>query len=224
MPEAALEIEIKLRAASAKEARGCLRRLGARALRRVFERNTLFDTGDRALGRSGRLLRIRYERVLGGARTSLRRSNASRKDRTRSGRQERGILTFKSPAEGGTAAQPFGSRYKTRQEIELGIERPERAEQILERLGYRAWFRYEKVRTSFRLPGLPRLVVELDETPVGVFWELEGPPEAIDRAARVLGFGPGDYLTASYYELFLAERERVGLGAEAMVFPRKKNR
>ncbi len=41
----------------------------------------------------------------------------------------------------------------------------------------------------------------LDETPVGVFLELEGPPEWIDRTAGTLGFSEGDYITLSYLEL-----------------------
>lgn len=221
MPEPNLEIEIKLRAASAEEARQRLRGLRARTLGRVFERNTLFDTHERVLGRSGRLLRVRYEQEWGAGGAPLRRPQAWGKARTRAGRPERALLTFKAPAERGSGGQPGGGRYKARQEIELAVAPAERAEQILERLGYHPWFRYEKYRTSFRLPGLPGLAVELDETPLGVYWELEGPPEAIDRAARALGYGPGDYLTASYYELFLAERQRRGREARAMVFPKK---
>ena len=36
------------------------------------------------------------------------------------------------------------------------------------------------------------LLIELDETPIGAFVELEGPAEAIDRAATELGFGKSD--------------------------------
>jgi len=42
------------------------------------------------------------------------------------------------------------------------------------------WFRYEKYRTTFRLPDSNAwangLLIELDETPIGTFVELEGPP------------------------------------------------
>jgi hypothetical protein len=34
----------------------------------------------------------------------------------------------------------------------------------------------------------------LDETPAGVFLELEGPSRWIDRTARRLGFAESDYL------------------------------
>jgi adenylate cyclase class 2 len=43
----------------------------------------------------------------------------------------------------------------------------------------------------------------LDETPIGVYMELEGSPRWIDRAARRLGFSERDYITASYGRLYL---------------------
>jgi adenylate cyclase, class 2 len=103
--------------------------------------------------------------------------------------------------------------------VQVTLDNPVAAERILAELGFRPWFRYEKFRSSFRLPGLPLLAVELDETPIGFFFELEGPADSIDRAAKRLGFGPADYLTASYYELFLPESRRLGLAADAMLFP-----
>jgi adenylate cyclase class 2 len=70
----------------------------------------------------------------------------------------------------------------------------------------RVWFRYEKFRTTFRLPAsnawAKRLIIELDETPIGVFLELEGPANAIDRAAKALGFETRDYVLANYVTLY----------------------
>ncbi|HVB99906.1 MAG TPA: class IV adenylate cyclase [Candidatus Dormibacteraeota bacterium] len=200
-----MEIEIKLRLTGTQAARRQLRRLGARALGRIHERDVLFDTPKNALQRSGRLLRVRSVRRIGragGARNGARPPAAGTVS---------GLLTYKGA--------PKGGRYKAREEIEVAIGKPEIAERILAELGFRPGFRYEKYRTSFRLPGLPRLAVELDETPIGVFFELEGPRDSIDRAAGRLGFGPGDYVTASYYDLFLAERHRLGLARDAMLFP-----
>lgn len=205
MSDAGLEIEIKLRVADQATARRLLRRLRARSLGRIHEQNTLFDTAEKALGGSGRILRVRHLEDA-GRRSARRKASRSRRKPC----PPAGVLTFKAPVEGG--------RYKAREEIEVSIDPPERAEQILRRLGYRPWFRYEKFRTTFRLPGLPRLSVELDETPVGVFFELEGPRDSIDRAARRLGYQASDYLNISYYELFLEQRERLGLPPDAMVF------
>ena len=200
-----LEIEIKLPVADSGTARRLLRRAGARGARRVRERNTLFDTRDRELGRTGRVLRVRtIERVAEGPKA---RAGAPKK----AGRGPVvGILTVKTPVE--------LAGYKVRREIETIVEDPDRVEQMLASVGFEPWFRYEKFRTTYRLPGFQKLVIDLDETPVGVYFELEGPRSEIDRAARKLGYGPGDYLTASYYELFLAARERFGLPEAAMVF------
>jgi adenylate cyclase, class 2 len=208
MAGAGLEIEIKLRVEDAAEMARRLRRLRARSAGRVHERNTLFDTPENSLGRSGRVLRVRsIEEVLS--------AKAGRGRSRKGGRNRRihGVLTYKTPVE--------GSRYKVRQETEVTVCSPEQAERILEGLGFRPWFRYEKFRTTYRLPGLPRLVIDLDETPIGVYLELEGPPGSIDRAARRLGYGPGDYLRESYYELFERERERGGFERGRMLFPGK---
>jgi adenylate cyclase, class 2 len=54
------ETEIKLAVASAEAARRLLRRAGFRVSRRaVFEANTVFDTPERSIRGSGRLLRVR---------------------------------------------------------------------------------------------------------------------------------------------------------------------
>jgi len=67
----------------------------------------------------------------------------------------------------------------------------------------RPWFRYEKFRSTFSLPRMKGLKLVLDETPIGVFVELEGKREEIDRAAQLLGFGASDYVTQSYGALFM---------------------
>ncbi len=208
MPDTGLEIEIKLRVEDAAEMGRRLRRLRARSFGRVHEMNTLFDTPDNSLGRSGRVLRVRSTEEVGPAKAGRGRSRKGGRDR-----RINGVLTYKTPVE--------GSRYKVRQETEVTVGSPEQAERILEGLGFRPWFRYEKFRTTYRVPGLPRLVIDLDETPMGVYLELEGPPGSIDRAAGRLGYGPGDYLRESYYELFERERASAGLERGQMLFPAK---
>jgi adenylate cyclase class IV len=61
--------------------------------------------------------------------------------------------------------------------------------------------RYGKFRTVYRLG---RLTVCLDELAIGTFMELEGKRSDIVKAARVLGYGPADFIKSSYLEL-LAE-------------------
>jgi adenylate cyclase class 2 len=116
-------------------------------------------------------------------------------------------LTFKGPSEHG--------KYKTREELELKISSAETMNAILRRLGFEPVFRYEKYRTEFR-DGNGAAV--LDETPLGVYLELEGSPEWIDAAAARLGFGERDYITASYARLYFDHCERAGLKPAHMVF------
>jgi adenylate cyclase, class 2 len=89
-------------------------------------------------------------------------------------------------------------------------------------LGLRPAFCYEKFRTTYALRGLPQLKVELDETPVGIYLELEGPVTSIDRGARLLGYVRKDYLKDSYGSLYLAECKRSGHKPGNMLFPPTK--
>lgn len=168
------EIEVKLRVVDARGLVRRLRGLGARRIRRVHERNVLFDTAEQALGRAGKLLRLRWN-------------------------DHEAVLTFKSPVPGRGVAR---RRYKVRREIEFALDAPEEMARVFEGLGFRPFFRYEKFRTTFRLPGEKTLKVELDVTPIGCFLELEGAPRAIDRAARLLGYARKDYITANYLTLY----------------------
>jgi adenylate cyclase class 2 len=120
------------------------------------------------------------------------------------------ILTYKGPGQAG--------RHKSREEIETGIENHDHFEQILNRLGYRPMFRYEKFRTEFAQPGEHGLVT-IDETPIGNYLELEGEPGWIDATALLLGYSEADYLTSSYNALFVAFRRENPASPQDMVFP-----
>ncbi len=193
------EIEVKLRIADPGTLLGRLRRLRASRLGRVYEMNTLFDTPSRRLSRMGRLLR-------------LRRTVDSRSGRVAA------RLTWKGPS-------ARGAGYKVRRELELEVVDAVCMAAVLQGIGLRPAFRYEKRRTTYQLPQAPGLLLELDETPIGFFVELEGSPRRIDRAARLLGYGRADYLTSSYLALYLRERRRQGLPPGDMLFTsRKKSR
>ncbi|MEO8594033.1 MAG: class IV adenylate cyclase [Candidatus Solibacter sp.] len=97
---------------------------------------------------------------------------------------------------------PHVGRHKSREELELTLSDGAAMMTIAERLGFTRCFRYEKFRTEFTQPGRSGVAM-LDETPVGVFLELEGTPAWIDRTARRLGFRVGDYLTLSYGRIYL---------------------
>jgi len=106
------------------------------------------------------------------------------------------VLTYKGP--------PFGGPHKSREELEAAVEPPHALASILERLGYVPVFRYEKYRTTFSQNSniFEPAVVALDETPIGVFLELEGPGDWIDRTASTMGFKPDHYITSSYATLY----------------------
>ena len=111
-------------------------------------------------------------------------------------------LTYKGP--------PAVGRHKSREELELVVPRAATMAAVLDRLGFRPVFRYEKYRAEYRQPGIPG-VATVDETPVGVYVELEGSPRWIDRTARALGFAERDYITASYGRLYLEWCQRNGV-------------
>ena len=54
-------------------------------------------------------------------------------------------------------------------------------QKILEELGLHVWFRYEKYREEFSADDV---VIAVDETPVGMFVEIEGGEDAIHETAR----------------------------------------
>jgi adenylate cyclase, class 2 len=118
-------------------------------------------------------------------------------------------LTFK-----GT---PVVAKHKSREELETEIPDAALFSTILERLGFAPVFRYEKYRTEFEQPGRHGTAT-VDETPIGVFMELEGTPAWIDRTARALGFAERDYITASYGRLYLDWCREHGAEPSGMVF------
>jgi adenylate cyclase class 2 len=126
---------------------------------------------------------------------------------------KRTTLTFKGP--------PDVSRHKSREELETAIENGPGMSRILERLRFGRHFRYQKFRTEYSQPGEPGIAM-LDETPIGVFLELEGPPGWIDSEALTLGFQESDYITASYGSLYLEWCRRRRCKPSDMVFrPRR---
>jgi adenylate cyclase class 2 len=117
---------------------------------------------------------------------------------------EKGVLTFKG-------RKKVVEGIKSREEIELSLADPNTMERIFLALGYRPIFRYQKYREVYRWK---RLEIVLDETPIGVFLEIEGEIKGIHAAALALGFKPSDYISESYASLYYATGARGD-----MVFP-----
>lgn len=211
------EIEIKLPVTDITGIRKRLRSLGAREIiPRTYESNTLHDTPGGQLRRRGQLIRIRIEQP------------AQARSRETPGADQPAVLTFKGPQRSSPLRKktrgPRGTvrRFKIKEEAEITISSAAAAARILAALGLRPGFRYEKFRTTYVLPNLPQVKIELDETPVGTYIELEGTASAIDRAASILGYTRDDYSTATYGSLYLAACRRNGHQPGNMLFPPTK--
>ncbi|HYL65402.1 MAG TPA: class IV adenylate cyclase [Candidatus Methylomirabilis sp.] len=212
----AQETEIKLQIRDEQALRSALKRLGAQSVAaspgRVYEQNVIFDTPQGGLAKNGQLLRIRTETPHHPS--SKRGSGAS----------SRTVLTFKQPPVAASSFEQADAlrRHKIREEFELEVSDPAILTRIFEGLGMKGWFRYEKYRTTYRLTHRAHwargLLLELDETPIGTFLELEGPPEAIDRAAQELGFSKHDYILKNYLALYFEECRRKGREPRNMLF------
>jgi len=213
----ARETEIKLKIEDVKAFQRLLKKLGAQpvgnASGRVHEENIIFDTPQGGLAKHGQLLRIRTE-------TPEAKGN-SKKLKS----QPRVVLTFKRPFARLAGTDPAHSAdgfHKVREEIEMKVTDAAALTTIFEGLGMTGWFRYEKFRTTFRLPASRDwacgLLIELDETPIGTFVELEGPAPAIDRAAAELGYSKRDYVLKTYLTLYIEECRRKGEQPVHMLF------
>jgi adenylate cyclase, class 2 len=148
--------------------------------------------------------RLQEDALLDTEDEMLRRERATLRVRSEGGKS---LLTFKGPVLPGLI--------KIREEHETVVSDGLVLLTILESLGLHVWFRYEKYREEFSADDI---VFAIDETPVGVFVEIEGGEAAIHEAARALGKGPADYITDSYRFLFLQHRDANGLADHHMVF------
>lgn len=147
---------------------------------------------------------VLYDDAAGG----LRAEGRALRVRTVDGR---GLLTFKGPPE-------VSAGIKSRVEWESEVESPRAVEAILEALGFSPSFRYEKRRTTWRFADPARPLVVVDETPLGLFAEIEGPDPAVRALAAELGVAEADFIAESYVALWLAARREDPSRPADMVF------
>jgi adenylate cyclase class 2 len=192
-----LETEIKLPARDRKQVAKQLAQLGFKVIKpRHFESNYLFDFPDLRLGKSGRLLRLRF-----AAGESL--------------------LTFKGPP---LRARRYARRREVEIRVGNGVLLREVLKNLDLREVF-AYEKFRTVfggaaQASLHAP--PQAV--FDETPVGNYLELEGPAKWIDRVASRLGYSPRDYITATYLSLYLQNCRTQGRKPRNMVFKGRKQR
>jgi adenylate cyclase class 2 len=139
---------------------------------------------------------------------TLRRKRETLRVRSEGGKA---LLTFKGPV--------IPAAIKIREEYETVVSDGAALQTILEELGLHVWFRYEKYREEFTADDV---LIAVDETPVGVFVEIEGNEDAIHRTATALGKSASDYITDSYRFIFLQHRDANGLAGHDMVFAGKE--
>lgn len=129
-------------------------------------------------------------------------------------------LTFKGPPK-------RGGPFKTREELETEVGSANIARKILEKLGMKALFRYQKFREEYSLlsrgPSGATICLALDETPIGNYAEFEGSEKGIRELAEFMGFGESLFLRASYYFLYIEYCRERGEYPGNMVFPGMEN-
>ena len=100
------------------------------------------------------------------------------------------LITYKGPVQPGPV--------KIREELETRLADAHIGEAILKGLGYEQVFRSEKYRAEYVLDSTQ---IAVDETPMGVFVEIEGAIDHIERVTIRLGRSPNDYRLESYQRL-----------------------
>jgi adenylate cyclase, class 2 len=119
------------------------------------------------------------------------------------------VLTYKGAAR-------FQGGAKMREERETEVSSDEETRAILAGLGLEPRFRYDKRREEWDSEGA---VVALDETPIGLFVEVEGDPATIRRVVTLLGLDASESVPYSYAELYARRRKEDPSLPPDMVFP-----
>ena len=148
--------------------------------------------------------RLQEDCLLDDENETLRRRRCVLRVRTEAGKSR---LTFKGPVQPATV--------KAREELETVVGDGTVLQRVFEELGLHVWFRYQKYREEFALEDV---ILAVDETPVGVFVEIEGSEAGIAAAAQAIGRGPDDYVLDSYRAVYLKRRESFGLEGPDMLF------
>jgi adenylate cyclase class 2 len=151
-----------------------------------------------------RCRRLQEDALLDDEQETLRRRGCALRIRSECGKSR---ITFKGPVQ--------DSPMKLREELETIVGDGSLLLRIFEELGYHVWFRYEKYREEYAHEDV---IVAIDDTPVGVFVEIEGGERGITAMAEALGRSADDYVLDSYRGLFLQLRDARGLTGSDMVF------
>jgi len=174
------EIEVKLEISDLQKIRQQLKKLGFHErLHRKFEDNWILDFAKRPLFKAHSLLRLREF-------------------------DEKFLVAFKAPPS-------RSAHFKIREELETEVADGVAFREILKRLGLLPSFRYQKYRSVFaekKAVKSKKITVSIDETPIGSYLEIEGPRKTIREIAACLGYNQRDFITQSYWELYVRKALR----------------
>lgn len=115
------------------------------------------------------------------------------------------VLTYKEKVKSENGA-------KKKMEFETSVSDVDAAEAIIERLGYKLTTVYEKRRKYWHLGDVE---VVLDELPFGLYMEIEGTTEAIDKAQKKLALKDIEHEPRGYPRLTIKYGKMNGEVAEA---------
>lgn len=139
-----------------------------------------YDTVDRSLDARDCVLRLRVQQDAEHVRTKL---------------------DWKGPTS-------YDAGYKVREEISLRVEDPAVAAELLERLGYVATLEIEREIVVYDLDGA---VVRFERYPrMDDLVEVEGEPDAIERAVKALGMPRGGFTPDRLADFARRYEERTG--------------
>jgi adenylate cyclase, class 2 len=125
---------------------------------------------------------------------------------------ERGaLLTFKGKAS-------FSGGVKSRLELESAVGKADAVSALLAELGYAPRFTYEKRRTTWRFQDPSQPLVVVDETPLGLFAEIEGTDAAVRALASAFGIPESAFIAESYVGLWMKARDADPTLPEDMLF------
>jgi adenylate cyclase class 2 len=154
---------------------------------RVFESNIRYDDSTGSLSTTGRVLRLRQD--------------------------SRARLTYKEPTQAFPSGDSGGINIRT--ELETTVSDFAITDQLLQKLGFRPVFIYEKYRTTYQWNDCE---VVLDELPYGNFIEIEGALAEIEVVCKALGLSLEQAIHPSYTELFELARKQFNLTISHLTF------
>jgi adenylate cyclase class 2 len=185
IPGKTIEIEVKFRISDQSKIVARLKEVGAKLVNSGFEKNVKFDKGGE-LKNSGELIRLRHY-------------------------DGKADITYKKKVKDSSP----GHKFQVREEIVLNVDSFELGKKLLEAIGFKPSWRYEKRRQTWEYDGVGILV---DEVSIGKFVEIEGPKDKIVEVAGKLGLDMKKSISKSYGELFLDHCQENGLPVQDMVF------